>query len=354
MNTQVRVVANPQVRIALTFLAAAAGIASLLVATPARSDAPRSGRQVVESVCVECHGTGAHGAPRIGDHKAWASRSARGLTSLTRNALLGIRKMPPHGGNAGVSDVEIERAITFMVNASGGHWTEPIARGGAPNDHTGEQVVQMHCANCHVTGEGGAPRIGDTAAWIPRARDGFDVLVRSAINGHGGMPPRGGGANLTDSEIRSAIGYMLLPVPMMAKAPAAAPVKQDPHHQVVDGMEIYFGAVPAETLRNQPAGLPAEVSMRGGIPRGSNYYHVNISLFDAETRNAIKDAYVEVRIADPVMGDQVKTLEPMVINNTLSYGNFVRLPGRNPHTIAVLIRKPGDVQAVQTKFAFQQ
>jgi len=39
-------------------------------------------------------------------------------------------------------------------------------------------------------------------------KQGFDVVVRSAINGHGAMPPRGGMAKLTDAEIRSAITYM--------------------------------------------------------------------------------------------------------------------------------------------------
>jgi cytochrome c5 len=39
-------------------------------------------------------------------------------------------------------------------------------------------------------------------------KEGFEPVVRSAINGHGAMPPRGGMANLTDKEIRSAITYM--------------------------------------------------------------------------------------------------------------------------------------------------
>jgi cytochrome c5 len=54
----------------------------------------------------------------------------------------------------------------------------------------------------------GAPKIGDKTDWLPRLKPGLDVVVRSAINGHGAMPPRGGMANLTDAEIRSAIVYM--------------------------------------------------------------------------------------------------------------------------------------------------
>ena len=83
----------------------------------------RSGKEVVDAVCIACHGTGANGAPRIGDKKAWSKLASRGLTGLSQSALKGIRNMPPHGGNPALTDTEIERAITYMVNQSGGHWT---------------------------------------------------------------------------------------------------------------------------------------------------------------------------------------------------------------------------------------
>jgi cytochrome c5 len=67
---------------------------------------------------------------------------------------------------------------------------------------------------------GGAPRIGDKADWVRRAAPGFDSLVRSAIAGHGGMPPRGGEADLTDDELRQAITYMFqTSVKPVAKSP---------------------------------------------------------------------------------------------------------------------------------------
>jgi cytochrome c5 len=191
-----------------------ASAACILVAAwwPAAASAQhpdRSGKEVVESLCISCHGAGANGAPKIGDKKAWAARSAQGLSSLTQHALNGIRQMPPHGGNPNLSDTEIERAITYMVNQSGGHWTEPISRSDMTADRTGEAIVNAQCSKCHATGVGGAPKIGDRAAWIPRLKQGLDVVVRSAIKGHGAMPPRGGMADLTDSEIRSAVIYMM-------------------------------------------------------------------------------------------------------------------------------------------------
>ena len=116
--------------------------------------------------------------------------------------------MPPHGGNPATSDTEIKRAITYMVNQSGGNWVEPTDRTAKPTPRSGEQIVASTCAKCHQNGTNGAPKVGDQQAWIPRLKQGYDSLVRSAINGHGGMPPRGGAANLTDGELRSAIEYM--------------------------------------------------------------------------------------------------------------------------------------------------
>jgi cytochrome c5 len=168
----------------------------------------RSGKEVVEHVCATCHASGANGAPKIGDAKAWETRSKRGLTALTATALEGVRKMPPHGGSLSLNDVELKRAITYMVNQSGGSWTEPIDRRHLPAPRSGEQVVKAQCSKCHAQGLNGAPKIGDKAAWVDRAKLGFDSVVRSAINGHGAMPARGGQANLTDEEMRAAVAYM--------------------------------------------------------------------------------------------------------------------------------------------------
>jgi cytochrome c5 len=192
-------------------------VASLPLQVVAADAQPaRSGKQVVDEVCAKCHATGVQGAPRIGDAKAWQTRSSRGLSSLNQSVLKGIRSMPPHGARLDLTDVELKRAITYMVNQSGGNWIEPVDP-RRPVPRSGKQIVEQRCSKCHATGEGGAPRIGDRAAWIPRLRNGFELTVRSAINGHGGMPARGGLPDLTDYEVRSAIVYMFNPDPVAAK-----------------------------------------------------------------------------------------------------------------------------------------
>ena len=196
-----------------TLLASAflATIPAAFAAPPPPS--PRDGKVVVEELCVYCHATGRDGAPRIGDANAWAPRAQKGLASLTKSALEGVRKMPPHGGKLGVNDLELQRAITYMVNHSGGKWAEPIDRRRVPDKRSGEAVVKAKCAECHAQGKGGAPKIGDNRAWTERAKQGLETLASSAIHGHGGMPARGGMADLTDAEVKDAIAYMLFERP---------------------------------------------------------------------------------------------------------------------------------------------
>lgn len=191
-------------------LAFAAGTAGAAVAE-------RTGKDIVEAQCASCHAKGVKGAPRIGDKQAWSKLASRGLTGLGQSAIKGVRDMPAHGGDLKLNDVEIERAIIYMVNQSGGQWIEPVNPARPAGERSGQAVVKEQCSQCHEAGKGGAPKIGDRAAWIPRLNQGLDGTIRSAINGHGGMPARGGKANLTDSEIRSAVIYMFNPPAATAK-----------------------------------------------------------------------------------------------------------------------------------------
>jgi len=321
--------------------------------------AARSGEEVVQVVCAACHATGANGAPRIGNESAWQARAAQGLTSLTRHAIQGIRRMPPHGGNPGVSDFEIELAITYMVNHSGGRWAVPIDKSAPWIERSGEQVVRTQCVKCHGTGVDGAPRIGDRAAWISRMEYGINALVRSAINGHGGMPPRGGMAQLSAAEIRSAIVYMLnqglAPAKPGQAGAAARAARPAGNHQVVAGTEIYLGVISAQALRQQHRGrVDAESAMHGGIPPGGeDYYHLNVSLYDSATNVPITDASVSATVSDPIMGGQTRSLELMAIGDSISYGNYFQVTGPTPHTITVRIERPGASGPITARFDFR-
>lgn len=169
--------------------------------------ADRSGKEVVDAVCASCHASGKDGAPRIGSAADWSKRANQGLDKLTQNAITGVRKMPSHGGQVSLSDLEMSRAIAYMI--SGGNAVEPNKAYNTSKPRTGEQVVADVCASCHATGKQGAPEIGSMDAWKPRLAGGVDRLVASAVKGHNSMPARGGMANLSDAEIKDAVNFMV-------------------------------------------------------------------------------------------------------------------------------------------------
>lgn len=314
-----------------------------------------SGKDVVDTVCAECHATGADGAPKIGDREAWSNRASQGLSSLTAHALEGIRKMPAHGGRPGLSDLEIARAVTYMVNLSGGNWIEPTSAEELAAQRSGEQIVKAQCIKCHEEGLNGAPKIGDLEAWVrvPRMKQGFGNLVRSATHGHGGMPPRGGLANLTDAELESAIIYMFNPAGTPAKPSlgAAKPdprADTDPNRKSAGGIDIYLGFMPAQNLLALPMGSP-ERTMHGGIPKGEGYYHVNVSLFDEKSRAPINGAQVQMQFEQPGLSSATTELEPMAIGAG-SYGNYMKAEPKTPYRITLRIARPGAIRTVETKF----
>ncbi|HQR50992.1 MAG TPA: c-type cytochrome [Methylophilaceae bacterium] len=75
-------------------------------------------------------------------------------------------------------------------------------------DKSGEQVVKEVCAMCHAAGLLGSPKIGDKSAWAPRLSQGYDTLVKHALEGIRQMPARGGAADLSDGEVAAAVAYM--------------------------------------------------------------------------------------------------------------------------------------------------
>jgi cytochrome c5 len=314
----------------------------------------RLGKDVVDAVCGSCHVAGKDNAPKIGDAKAWAGRSSQGLTALTDHAIKGIRKMPAHGGAADVSDIEIERAIVYMVNQSGGRWIEPVGGATPAVMRTSETIVRGQCAKCHQDGLHGAPKIGDRPAWIPRLKKGLDPLVASAIHGHGPMPARGGLPDLSDQEIRGAIVYMFnygLPA-TPPPAPAAAADPADPHHKVVSGTDIYLGMIRAEEMRAAQAQAEKAGAARVAVPSGKGYYHLNISLADNKSRVPVTDAQVKVRVSDG-MTTESKALGLVAANNAVSYGNYFRFSSGNSYNITAEIRRPGVAGTFEATFKFK-
>ena len=82
----------------------------------------KSGEQVFKAVCSMCHATGLMESPKFGDKEAWAPRIAQGYDTLVDHAIHGVRMMPAKGGNPGLSDEEVARAVAYMANEAGANF----------------------------------------------------------------------------------------------------------------------------------------------------------------------------------------------------------------------------------------
>jgi cytochrome c5 len=79
---------------------------------------PQTAEQIYNQACMACHGTGAAGAPKVGDAAAWAPRIAQGAEVLFEHATKGFKGMPPKGGSPNLTDEEIQKVVDYMVSNS--------------------------------------------------------------------------------------------------------------------------------------------------------------------------------------------------------------------------------------------
>jgi cytochrome c5 len=64
------------------------------------------------------------------------------------------------------------------------------------------------CALCHITGEAGAPVVGDTAEWQRRLQQGEEAILNNVVEGFNSMPPLGYCMACEVSDFRAMIAYM--------------------------------------------------------------------------------------------------------------------------------------------------
>lgn len=242
----------------------AARIAPIAKVDVKDANAPRTyktGEEVYKAVCVTCHGTGAAGAPKVGNKDDWAPRISQGFDTLLKTALSGKGAMPPRGGTNpdDVSDYEIARAIVYMANNDGANFPEPAAPAAnaapaasgaagaaatagasgadasnaqaaaamaaiaaipkagekpaaAPTSadaaSAGKALYAQVCQACHAAGVLGAPKFGSKEDWAPRLKESMDTVYNYALHGKGAMPPKGG-SNASDADVKAAVDYMV-------------------------------------------------------------------------------------------------------------------------------------------------
>lgn len=134
-------------------------------------------------------------------------------------------------------------------------------------------------------------------------------------------------------------------IAMLASAAAAADM---PQHQTADGMDFYLGVVPAAIARGHPKTHP-EAQMHGGVPAGA--YHVMVAVFDAASGARVANLEATARVSGLGLVGPRKALEPMVVGDGVTYGNYFALPGRDLYQIVIEARRPG-AAPVRVEFTY--
>ncbi len=116
----------------------------------------------------------------------------------------------------------------------------------------GNAVYAAVCAACHDSGAAGAPKLGDNGAWSARLAQGYDTLLKHAIEGIRAMPAKGGNPDLDDVEVARAVVFLTNKSGASFKEPAApAPAA------ATANAEAAPAAAPAATAAAPAAATPA-------------------------------------------------------------------------------------------------
>jgi len=108
------------------------------------------------------------------------------------------------------------------------------------------------------------------------------------------------------------------------------------YRQVVDGVAVYFGVMPAELVRGHPREHP-ESEMHSGVPAGEN--HLVIALFNDKTGERITRAEITATITGPDRFKAEKKLESMLVAGAATFGNYFTMPGPGPYRIACVFER---------------
>ena len=139
-----------------------------------------------------------------------------------------------HDSLSYLSKSDLTSIVTYLKTVKSEEPPKPKSGGGS-----GESTYNNYCSGCHTMGAGGAPKIGDEAAWAPRIKLGMDQLYKNAINGIGGMPPKGTCSSCTDKDIQAAVNYIVNHSEAGAGGAGVVQITAADLTSVTKGKEIY-------------------------------------------------------------------------------------------------------------------
>lgn len=126
----------------------------------------------------------------------------------------------------------------------------------------------------------------------------------------------------------------------------------DANSLTVNSILAYLGVMSAAIVKGHPRTHP-EGAMHGGVPDGLHQYHVILALFDAASGVRIEAAKVSLTLMGlGHTGGTRLDLEPMTIADTVTWGTFAELPGRDLYDMKFEVRIEGRDDVVVFPFRY--
>ncbi len=132
--------------------------------------------------------------------------------------------------------------------------------------------------------------------------------------------------------------------------PVATAMDVPENFQVVDGVAVYLGVMPAEVIEGYHKAGPESKMHKKAKLKMEHRDHVVVALFDNATGKRIENAKVKGSVMEFGLGSKKKKLERMKIAGTITYGNYFDMPDKNVYHINIEIRRPGVKGVIEAKF----
>lgn len=136
-------------------------------------------------------------------------------------------------------------------------------------------------------------------------------------------------------------------------AAASAWSNDVPQHKNVNGIDVFYGVVPAQIVQ-------AHINEHGAAAMhkkslfARDLHHLVVTLYDAKTAERITDASVSATVTPLDLNPETKILDTMRIGETISYGNYFSIPrGDTPYRIAISIKRPSDHLPAKAEFEYR-
>jgi len=123
-----------------------------------------------------------------------------------------------------------------------------------------------------------------------------------------------------------------------------------------NGMTIHFGIVPAERAQAVEGSASAPAEAVSAPARGS--YHLVVALYDKASGARIDDAAVTAKVTRPGPKSgpkvQVKPLQPLKVNDTVTYGNYFDMPWQGRYRIDLSIKRKDSIDVTKVRATYDQ